>query len=73
MTLKTLIEKLTNRLESSEAESRAYEAETENGRDIFESSRAQSFFDGHASALREVIEDLERITSEENSELAASC
>lgn len=59
MTLKTLIETLSTRLESSEAESRAYEAEIERGRDVFENNRAMGYFDGHAAALREVLEEIE--------------
>ena len=70
MTITQIAEEVTERILEHEAEARAYEAEMERGRDLFESSCAARFHEGCCEALRElldVLEDLVEVPGEPES------
>lgn len=61
MNITQIAEDVTERILEHEAEARAFEAEVERGRDMFDSACAAKFHEGCCEALRELLDTLEEL------------
>lgn len=64
MNVENMVNEMKQLIAQFEKESQAYQAQVDRGTEVFESSRAASFYDGKAEALSTVLKQLESLRSE---------